>query len=209
MMKNVALMSLTLTWYGHDRLIHKSSCLMITDHLACSMELCWLSCAVPIDSFIQFLPVPDTHCLPGWWASWHCLKGLTEFALGLHLDLCMENSIALNLSIFLFQRVKVVSPLTSAQTHIFLLPLGWHCLYYWERSFAGISGRDHTNFPLPLASIKSFIRTSWLCSILRITEQPELKGPTKIFKSNSWPCKGHSWNRPLASIFQLNVLWLA
>lgn len=60
-----------------------------------------------------------------------------------------------------------------------------------------------------LASIKSFIKISWLYPILRIIEHPELKGPTRIFESSSWPWPGHSRTRPLAGIFPLNAVWLA
>lgn len=147
------------TWFSHHwlspdmrimvRLSHKlvSASLTIIGHLTHSLELWWVRGSGPIYSLTQFLLVPDLQCLLGQQGLAAGPWNFSQILFSLQLDLCAEDTISLDTTIFLMQNIYNVSPLvSSAQICIFLLfSLGSCCLCYQQRSFAEIS-RENCHF---------------------------------------------------------------
>lgn len=109
--------------------------------------LWWVRGSGPIYSLTQFLLVPDLQCLLGQQGLAAGPWNFSQILFSLQLDLCAEDTISLDTTIFLMQNIYNVSPLvSSAQICIFLLfSLGSCCLCYQQRSFAEIS-RENCHF---------------------------------------------------------------
>lgn len=106
-----------------------SASLTIIGHLTHSLELWWVRGSGPIYSLTQFLLVPDLQCLLGQQGLAVGPWNFSQILFSLQLDLCAEDTISLDTTIFLMQHIYNVSPL-GLRSDMYISPVfSWFMLF--------------------------------------------------------------------------------